>query len=112
MTEVTHTTKHKAIARVMDKAPYLNGFFLIGIAALAFLYIGQINQAASAGFKLNELQASMETLRIANQQLEYRAAENRAMYHVSRRVSILGMVRPNDVSYVSVEPPTVALGSQ
>ena len=109
MTETLHTTKHRAVDMVMDKSPYLNAFFLIGIVALAFLYIGQINQAAGAGFKLNELQASMETLRIANQQLEYRAAENRAMHNVSRRVSILGMVRPSEVSYVSVEPPTVAL---
>lgn len=95
----------------MDKSLYLNAFFLVSIVALAFLYIGQINQAAATGFQMNELQANIDNLRIANQQLEYRAAENRAMWNVSRRVSILGMVRPNDVSYISVEPPSVALGN-
>ena len=95
----------------MDKSVYLNAFLLTGVVLLAFLYIGQINKAAATGFQLNELQANIDNLHIANQQLEYRAAENRAMYNVSRRVSILGMVRPNDVSYVSVEAPTVALGN-
>ena len=111
MTEVTHTTKRRVIDRVMDKSIYLNALLLAGVVAFAFLYIGQINRAASTGFRLNELQANIGNLRIANQQLEYRAAENRAMYNVSRRVSVLGMVRPNEISYVSTDIPTVALGN-
>lgn len=109
MTEVTHTTKRGAIARVMGNALALNLFFLVGIAVLATLYIGQINQAAASGFRMHELQAKMENLRIANQQLEYQAAENRAMSNVARRVSILGMVRPVETTYVSTETPSVAL---
>jgi len=93
----------------MSQVFYLNVLLLVGIMVFTFLYIGQINQVSSTGFQMNELQTKINHLQVANQQLEYRAAENRAMYNVSRRVSILGMVRPNEVSYVSVEAPTVAL---
>lgn len=95
----------------MSQALYLNIILLVGIVTFTFLYIGQINQAASTGFQMNELQTKINHLQVANQQLEYRAAENRAMYNVSRRVSILGMVRPDEVSYVSLETPVVALGN-
>lgn len=108
------TSVHKIncglLGRVMDKSLYINVFLFICIVAFTLLYIGQINTAASTGFEMNELQTRIDHLQIANQQLEYRAAENRAMYNVSRRVSILGMVRPNEVSYVSTEVPVVALG--
>jgi hypothetical protein len=97
------------LSKVMDRSLHINAFLLICIVMFALLYVWQINVAAGSGFEMSELQTRIDNLRIANQQLEYRAAENRAMYSVSRKVSILGMVRPDEVSYVSVEAPAVAL---
>lgn len=93
----------------MQRAPYLNVALLLGVLVCAVLYIGQINQAASMGFEMKTLQTRIDNLQVANQELEYRVADNRAMHTVSRRVSVLGMVRPSGVSYVSSQAPTVAL---
>ena len=111
MTPITHTTKRSTLTQLTGKIPYANAFLLLGIVTFAVLYIGQVNSAASTGFRMNDLQTNIDNLHIANQQLEYRVAENRAMYTVARRVSILGMVRPDGVSYVSEEPSSVALGN-
>ncbi|MBI2485245.1 hypothetical protein HYW18_03810 [Candidatus Uhrbacteria bacterium] len=87
----------------------LNTFLLVASLVLGILYVSTVNVAAQMGYEMKDLQTRVDELAIANQQLEYRAADNRAMYNVARRVSILGMVRPESVSYVPATTPAVAV---
>ncbi|KKW45095.1 MAG: hypothetical protein UY95_C0007G0002 [Parcubacteria group bacterium GW2011_GWA2_56_7] len=88
---------------------WVNVVLLIGSFLLLGLYIMRVNQTAGLGSEIRDLQERVDHLSVANQQLEYRIADDRAMHTVTRRASILGLTEPVSVRYVSTGPTGVAL---
>lgn len=99
----------QAISQPAWRRRWATPALLFGIVVLGVLYIGQVNAAAAMGYRLKDVETRIDNVRIANQQLEARVADRRAMANVARRVSILGMTRPSEVTYVSAAMPSVAL---
>lgn len=80
---------------------------LVVIVGLAF--IAQVNHASSQGFEMKDLQKSIRTLSIANEQLEYQVAQAQSVDHVSTSLKMLGMVPVGSVAYTSVGGASVAV---
>lgn len=88
---------------------HLNLLLAILIFVVSFVSIVQANRAATQGYRLRDLETSIASLKINNQQLEIKVAELQSVESVSQRLKMLGLVPTETTYYVSSVTPTVAV---
>lgn len=92
----------------LHKIPWLRvGLVAVTIAA-AVLYIWQVNLSSTRGYTMRELQSHISEQKNELERLRIETAKLSSVDSVRSRVSMLGLVKPEQVTYVSA-PPTVAL---
>ena len=78
------------------------------ICAAGVFYIFEVNNVATQGYTIRDLEKQAQELRDENEKLKIREAELRSMYNIEQRTKDLNMIAPKDVSYLSL-PGNVAM---
>jgi|WetSurMetagenome_2_1015567.scaffolds.fasta_scaffold190854_1 hypothetical protein len=84
-------------------------FLLVSLICVAgVLYIFEVNNAATQGYKIQNLEKEVQELKNNNEKLKIKEAELRSMYNIEERTKDLNMTVPKDVSYLTL-PGNVAM---
>jgi len=84
-------------------------FLLVSLICVAgVLYIFEVNNAATQGYKIENLEKQVQELKNNNENLKIREAELRSMYNIEEKTKDLNMTAPKDVSYLTL-PGNVAM---
>lgn len=78
------------------------------ICAAGVFYIFEVNNVATQGYTIRDLEKQAQDLRDSNEKLKIKEAELRSMYNIEQRTKDLNMIAPKDVSYLSL-PGNVAM---
>jgi hypothetical protein len=77
---------------------------------LAMTYVVQVNSSATNGYRLRDLENSINQLTLDNQNLQIKLAEIRSVENVSSKVPMLGLVKAKTSPiFLSNQAPTVSL---
>jgi len=98
-----------AVAFVDRHMTALNAVGLALVAALAVLYIVQVNRTVTHGYMIRELESDIHELTLANQQLEVDARAAQSLDRVTRSVKMLGLVDAGTPTYVTAGEPSYAM---
>lgn len=79
--------------------------FMLGtlIAVAAFMYISQINHAATMGYEIKKLETQRNDLQRQNDRLKIRSAELKSIYNIDYQNQEMQMKKPAEVGYIEVE---------
>ena len=80
----------------------LNFILVVLICALGVLYIFEVNNVATKGFVIMDLEKKVQELKDSNENLKIREAELKSMYNIEERTKELNMTVPADVSYLTL----------
>jgi len=86
----------------------LNFLLVVLICAAGVFYIFEVNDVATRGYKIKELEKRAQDLESNNEKLKIREAELRSMYNIEERTKNLNMVAPGNISYITL-PGNVAM---
>lgn len=81
------------------------------ILAFGLLYIVQVNAASTKGYKMRNFVNNNDALRQENDRLASEIDRLRSLSSIEEREVFLGLVKLQNVRYVSVETPEVALNN-
>ncbi|HLM84306.1 MAG TPA: hypothetical protein VK254_03810 [Candidatus Bathyarchaeia archaeon] len=107
---VVFAERKKAIKKNPAKAGKIAWSFLlvILICVSGVFYIFEVNNVATQGFKIRELEKQVQDLKNSNGNLKIKEAQLRSMYNIEERTKDLDMTAPKDVSYMML-PGNVAM---
>ncbi|MFA5871972.1 MAG: septum formation initiator family protein [Parcubacteria group bacterium] len=78
-------------------------FLLVAmICAAAVFYIFEVNNQATKGYEIKNLEDNLEALKANNEKLKIQAAELKSMYNIEEKTKELNMTAPKDISYINV----------
>lgn len=80
----------------------LNFVLVVLICLFGFLYIFEVNNAATKGFDIRNMEKTIQELKDSNEKLRIREAELRSMYNIEGKTKDLNMTAPKDVSYLTL----------
>lgn len=84
-------------------------FVLAALICLSgVFYIFEVNNSATKGFEIRELETKISELSKKNEILRIQAAELKSIYKIEEKTKELNMVVPKDVSYLNL-PGDVAM---
>lgn len=86
----------------------LNFLLVVLICAAGVFYIFEVNDVATQGYKIRELEKRAQELKDSNEKLKIREAELRSMYNIEEKTKDLNMVAPGSISYMAL-PGNVAM---
>ncbi|MDD3487194.1 MAG: cell division protein FtsL [Candidatus Moranbacteria bacterium] len=86
----------------------LNFFLVVMICAFGVAYIFEVNQVATQGYQIRDLEKQVDQLKDDNEKLQIKEAQLRSMYDIEEKAKNLNMTAPKDVSYMSL-PGNVAM---
>lgn len=86
----------------------LNFMLIALICAAGVFYIFEVNNLATKGYEIKNIEAQLEKLKKENENLNIRAAELKSMYNIEEKTKDLNMIAPKDVSYLNI-PGNVAM---
>ena len=86
----------------------LNFLLVVLICIFGVIYIFEVNNVATQGYQIRDLEQKAQELRENNEKLKLKEAELRSMYNIEQKTKDLNMVAPKDVSYISL-PGNVAM---
>lgn len=86
---------------VLKETNWLRVLLVVAMITLGVLYIWQVNAKATNGFAMRDLEKEISTLSIENERLDVKVSHLQSIDSVSTRVQMLGLVKINDVNYVS-----------
>ncbi len=78
------------------------------ICAAGVFYIFEVNNLATKGYEIRDLETKLNGLRKENETFRIQAAELKSMYKIEEKTKELNMVVPEDVSYLNL-PGDVAM---
>ncbi|OGI24958.1 MAG: hypothetical protein A3J76_03925 [Candidatus Moranbacteria bacterium RBG_13_45_13] len=78
------------------------------ICASGVFYIFEVNNLATKGYEIRDMENRINELRKENENLRIQAAELKSMYKIEEKTKELNMVVPKDVSYLNL-PGDVAM---
>jgi cell division protein FtsL len=78
------------------------------VCASGIFYIFEVNNLATKGYEIRELENRLKDVQKANETLRIQAAELKSMYKIEEKTKELNMVAPKDVSYLNI-PGDVAM---
>jgi len=97
-----------AVAWAMQHAFVLNiatfGFLIL----LSLVYIVQVNNTASKGYAIRDLENQIHELTLSNQQMESVAREAQSLSNISRAVKMIGLVQENHPTYIDASGKSYA----
>lgn len=81
-------------------------FFLIFVALLSgMLYLSQVNNIATKGFEIRELENKIRDLEKEEKKLQIKEVELKSMDNIEKSLEELNLVNSTNVSYVEVDGP-------
>lgn len=78
------------------------------LIAVCFAYIIQVNNTASKGYQIRDLENTIHQLSVANQQSELEIHEAQSLNNIQHAVKMIGMVPADQAVYVDVRGGSVA----
>jgi hypothetical protein len=84
-------------------------FFSLSFFLIVF-YIIQVNATAIKGYQIHDLENYVANLKEKNRQLELSLTQVRSLEHISKDVSMLGLVKNETPLYLKADIPSFALG--
>lgn len=84
------------------------GFFPIFVTLTIFVgavYLYQVNDLATMGFKIRELEGKVKSLQKENKQMQIREVELRSMYNIEKTTQELNLVSPKEITYIEMDGP-------
>lgn len=88
---------------------WLNLGTLVLLVALAVVYIVQVNQTASKGYQIRELESQIHELTLRNQTLEIATQQAQSLENVARATKMIGLVKADRPEYITASAPSYAL---
>ena len=96
--------------KTMDQNLALINLVVLALVLLiGFAFIIQVNRSTTKGYQIRDLETRIEQLGIENQRMEIEVARNRSVAAIDDKVQMLNMKPVEQVDYVSVGAPSVAL---
>lgn len=89
--------------------PKINFIFLILIAIFGVVYLFQINFMVSGGFKMRDLEQTIQGVRKNAKQLQLETLELQSMHKIRQGATELGLVPIGRAKYIKAGGSTVAL---
>ncbi len=90
-------TKPARVGRVT-----LNFLLVVLICMAGVLYIFEVNDRATLGYKYKQKEQKIQELKDQNAKLKIREAELRSMYNIEQKTKELNMIVPQNISYMSL----------
>lgn len=78
-------------------------------AVLGVLYIWQVNVSATQGFAMRDLEEAIDDLQLENERYGMEVARLQSIDSVTARVQMLGLTKVEQVEYLTIGEPTVAI---
>lgn len=78
------------------------------ICAMGVFYIFEVNNVATQGYAIRDLEKQAQDLRNSNEKLKIKEAEFRSLNNIEEKTKDLNMAAPKDVSYMAL-PGNVAM---
>lgn len=115
MSKISHLTKRmngrsamtRSNRRTLTPRTFRFGFGAM-VAVMLVAYIVQVNAIATKGYRIKELQGSIDNLSRQHDELRAEATRLQSMAAVKNRVGNLEMVNANEADYVVPTPVAVA----
>jgi hypothetical protein len=82
---------------------------LVLIIVSGVLYLGQVNNLATKGYKIKELEEKAYALREQNKQLEYDITNLRSTARLNEQIKVLNLVSVARVEYLKANGNSVAI---
>jgi hypothetical protein len=80
-------------------------FFLLAAFVAGAVYLYQVNDLATKGFEVQDLNSRIGTLAKEQKKMQIREVELRSMYHLEQSVNDLNLVNTKDVTYLELSSP-------
>lgn len=104
--------KHKQsnlVETVCNKMQKFQIVFVVGCVMFGGAYFWQVNSLATRGYKIRDLEQSIQELKRSTQQLQIKAAEEQSLDKVTEKIKQLNMVAPTKFEYLRQISKDVAL---
>lgn len=82
---------------------------LAATIAVGIAYVWQVNQAATAGYAMRELDGAIEDLTLEQERLDLQVARLQSIDSVSTRVQMLGLQQVKRIEYLTPGTGAVAI---
>lgn len=99
----------KAAAFLSRYLVVVNLILFVAAIILSFGFVVRVNFSTTNGYRLQELETSINQLELENQVMQVKTAEFRSMENVAAKVPMLGMVKAETPQYISGYPSTVSM---
>lgn len=76
---------------------------LLVFVGAAYLY--QVNDLATMGFRIREMENQLQRLQKENKQMQIREVELRSMYNIEKTTQDLNLVSPKEITYIEMDGP-------
>lgn len=107
---IERKNKNKSRVREFILNPVnLNIGLIVLIAAVGFMYLMEVNQATTKGYKMRDLEKKISSIEEVNRKLELQITDLQSLNNVKQRVDDLGMVPSDKVKYIKIPGTSVAL---
>jgi len=88
----------------------LSIFIFLALIISSFAYLALINNVSTGGFELKSLEQQIATLKEQNKKLEIEATKLESMNMIAQATENMGLKPADQVEYLEVTAPVVALG--
>lgn len=78
------------------------------LVLFSFVYIIQVNNTASKGYAIRDLENRIHDLTLSNQRMELASREAQSLNNISRAIKMIGLVQENHPTYVDATGATYA----
>jgi hypothetical protein len=92
--------QHTGLLNIMTLA-------LVGILCLSYIF--QVTSTVTKGYELRDLEVRIHELTLENQQMGIAIRQSQSLNHVANSVSMLGLVRSQQPTYIESGEPSYAL---
>ncbi len=86
----------------------LNSLSFALLVIVGMTYIITVNNTASKGYAIRDLEMNIHQLSIANQELQSKTQEAKSLQNITHAVKMIGMVKVEQPTYVDAKAPTYA----
>lgn len=100
--KTTHPQEKKE-KRDHGNRPVIVLAFLIIMAGSFYLY--QVNDLATKGFEVRDLEKRIQSLEKEEKQMQIREVELRSMYNIEKSTEDLNLVNPSNITYLEINGP-------
>jgi len=101
--------KQTVVQWIDNHTSLLNIATLALVGVLCVSYILQVTGTVAKGYELRDLEVQIHDFTLENQQMEVAVRQSQSLDHVADSVSMLGLVRSEQPTYVESGEPSYAL---